>query len=116
MFWSNLRDNVVIKYINDTRWQHLLSPIVEVGFDDVFILKHETDIGFVKEKMGHRIALLGIVAPFDFSVRGELEEVYTATMYCLERIAPSGGMILSFDGSMSPRIRPENIDDFSIQH
>jgi uroporphyrinogen-III decarboxylase len=96
-------------YHNDTPCPHLLEPLVESGFD-VFNFSHKTDIAEVKEKMGHRVALLGNVAPLDLGVRGSPEEVYTAATDCLEKAAPGGGMILSFGGGVSPGTRPENID------
>ena len=96
-------------YHNDTPCPRLLESLVEAGFD-VFNFSHETDITFVKEKMGHRVALLGNVAPLDLGVRGTPEEVYVAATDCLEKAAPGGGMILSFGGGVSPGTKPENID------
>jgi len=96
-------------YHNDTPCPHLLEPLSEAGFE-VFNFSHETDIALVKAKMGHRVALMGNVAPLDLGVRGTPEQVYTAAMNCLEKAAPDGGMILSFGGGVSPETQPENID------
>ena len=96
-------------YHNDTPCPRLLEPLAGAGFD-VFNFSHETDITFVKEKMGHRVALMGNVAPLDLGVRGTPEEVYAIAMDCLEKAAPGGGMILSFGGGISPETKPENID------
>ena len=96
-------------YHNDTPCPKLLEPLAEAGFD-VFNFSHKTDIAEVKEKMGHRVALLGNVAPLDLGVRGTPEEVYAAAMDCLTKAAPGGGMILSFGGGVSPGTKPENID------
>ena len=83
--------------------------LAEAGFD-VFNFSHKTDIAEVKAKMGHRVALLGNVAPLDLGVRGTPDEVYTAALKCLEKAASGGGLILSFGGGVSPGTRPENID------
>ena len=96
-------------YHNDTPCPKLLEPLVEAGFD-VFNFSHEIDIAEVKEKMGHRVALMGNVAPLDLGVRGNPAEVYAAAMDCLDKAAPGGGMILSFGGGVSPGTKPENID------
>jgi uroporphyrinogen-III decarboxylase len=102
-------DGLIRIYHNDTPCPRLLEPLAETGFD-VFNFSHKTDIAEVKAKMGHRVALLGNVAPLDLGVRGTPDEVYTAAMNCLEKAAPGGGMILSFGGGVSPGTRPENID------
>ena len=69
-----------------------------------------SDIAFVKEKMGHRVALMGNVAPLDLGVRGTPDEVYNTAIDCPGKAAPGGGMILSFGGGVSPGTLPENID------
>ena len=102
-------DGLVRIYHNDTPCPRLLESLAEAGFE-VFNFSHEMDISLVKEKMGHRVALLGNVAPLDLGVRGTPEEVYTAGLNCLEKAAPGGGMILSFGGGVSPGTPPENID------
>jgi uroporphyrinogen decarboxylase len=102
-------DGLIRIYHNDTPCPKLLEPLSEAGFD-VFNFSHKTDIAEVKEKMGHRVALLGNVAPLDLGVRGTPEENYAAAMDCLEKAAPGGGMILSFGGGVSPGTKPENID------
>ena len=102
-------DGLVRIYHNDTPCKHLLAPLAEAGFD-VFNFSHEVDIAEVKAKMGHRVALLGSVAPLDLGVRGTPEEVYAAAKACLDKAAPGGGVILSFGGGVSPGTKPENID------
>lgn len=96
-------------YHNDTPCQHLLESLSQAGFD-VFNFSHETDLALVKQKMGHRVALMGNVAPLGLGVRGTPEQVYSAATDCLDKGAPGGGMILSFGGGISPGVLPENID------
>jgi uroporphyrinogen decarboxylase len=94
---------------NDTPCPRLLEHLSQAGFDG-FNFSHQTDIAMVKSELGHRVALMGNVAPLDLGVRGNPDEVYHAALDCLEKAAPGGGMILSFGGGVSPGTRPENID------
>ena len=96
-------------YHNDTPCPHLLKSLAEANFD-VFNFSHEMDIGEVKAKMGHRVAVMGNVPPLDVGVRGTPAEVARWARGCLEKVAPGGGMILSFGGGVSPGTPPENID------
>lgn len=96
-------------YHNDTPCPHLHGPLAEANFD-VFNFSHTADIAEVKAKMGHRVALMGNVAPLDLGARGTPEEVEAAALACLDKAAPGGGMILSFGGGVSPDTPAENID------
>jgi uroporphyrinogen-III decarboxylase len=102
-------DGLIKIYHNDTPCAHLHGAFAEAGFD-VFNFTHKVDIGEVKREMGHRVALMGNVAPLDLGVRGTPEEVEKAALACLEKAAPGGGMILSFGGGVSPETPAENID------
>lgn len=102
-------DGLIRIYHNDTPCDHLHGALAEAGFD-VFNFSHKADIGEVKRKMGHRVALMGNVAPLDLGVRGTAEEVEQAAYACLDKAAPGGGMILSFGGGVSPQTPVENID------
>ncbi len=96
-------------YHNDTPCAHLHAVLAEANFD-VFNFSHKADIGEVKASMGHRVALMGNVAPLDLGMRGTPEAVEQAVLACLDKAAPGGGMILSFGGGVSPGTPPENID------
>ncbi|MBN1978486.1 MAG: uroporphyrinogen decarboxylase family protein [Anaerolineae bacterium] len=102
-------DGLIRVYHNDTPCPHLLESFTEANFD-VFNFSHKTDIGEVKAKMGHRVALMGNVPPLDMGVRGTTEEVAQWARECLDKGAPGGGMILSFGGGVSPGTLAENID------
>jgi len=102
-------DGLVRVYHNDTPCPHLLESLAEANFD-VFNFSHEVDIGEVKAKMGHRVALMGNVPPLDVGVRGTPADVARWARECLDKGAPGGGMILSFGGGVSPGTPPENID------
>ena len=96
-------------YHNDTPCPHLLAGLAEANFD-VFNFSHEMDIAEVKSQVGHRLALMGNVAPLDLGVRGTPQEVADKAWECLEKGAPGGGMILSFGGGVSPGTPAENVD------
>ncbi len=102
-------DGLIRVYHNDTPCPHLLESLAEANFD-VFNFSHQVDIGEVKAKMGHRVALMGNVPPLDVGVRGTPAEVARWARECLEKAAPGGGMILSFGGGVSPGTPAENID------
>lgn len=96
-------------YHNDTPCSHLLESLVEANFD-VFNFSHEVDIEEVKEKMGHRVAMMGNVPPLDIGVNGTPDQVSTWAHTCLDKGAPGGGLILSFGGGVSPGTPAKNID------
>ncbi len=102
-------DGLIRIYHNDTPCPHLLESLAEADFD-VFNFSHEVDIGEVKAKMGHRVALMGNVPPLDVGVRGTPADVVRWARECLDKGAPGGGMILSFGGGVSPGTPVENID------
>jgi uroporphyrinogen-III decarboxylase len=102
-------DGLIRVYHNDTPCPHLLESLTEANFD-VFNFSHKVDIGQVKAKMGHRVALMGNVPPLDVGVRGTPEDVSQWAQECLQKGAPGGGMILSFGGGVSPGTPAENID------
>jgi len=96
-------------YHNDTPCSHLLDTLAEADFD-VLNFSHEMDIGEVKARMGHRVALMGNVPPLGIGVRGTPSDVTKSARTCLDKAAPGGGMILSFGGGVSPGTPAENID------
>jgi uroporphyrinogen decarboxylase len=102
-------DGLIKIYHNDTPCAHLHEDLANAGFD-VFNFTHKVDITEVKRQMGHRVALMGNVAPLDLGVRGTPQEVEQAALTCLDKAAPGGGMILSFGGGVSPETPAENID------
>lgn len=102
-------DGLICVYHNDTPCMHLVESLAEANFD-VFNFSHEMDVGEVKAKMGHRVALMGNVPPLGVGVREPSEVVERWALECLDKGAPGGGMILSFGGGVSPGTPPENID------
>jgi len=68
---------------NDTPCPHLLEGLAEANFD-VFNFSHEMDLGEVKAKMGHRVALMDNVPLLDVAVRGTPVDVAQWAQECLE--------------------------------
>ena len=102
-------DGLIRVYHNDTPCDHLHRALAEAHFD-VFNFSHKSDIAAVKAAMGHRVALMGNVAPLDLGVRGSPEEVEAAARACIDAAAAGGGFILSFGGGVSPGTPPEHIE------
>jgi uroporphyrinogen-III decarboxylase len=102
-------EGLIRVYHNDTPCPHLLESLAEANFD-VFNFSHEMDIGEVKAKMGHRVALMGNVPPLAVGVHGTPTDVKQWAKECLNKGAPGGGMILSFGGGVAPGTPAENID------
>jgi uroporphyrinogen-III decarboxylase len=102
-------EGLIRVYHNDTPCPHLLESLAEANFD-VFNFSHEMDIGEVKARMGHRVALMGNVPPLDVGVRGTPAGVTRWARECLAKGASGGGMILSFGGGVSPGTPVENVD------
>lgn len=102
-------EGLVRIYHNDTPCPHLYGLLAEANFD-VFNFSHTADIAETKAKMGHRVALMGNVAPLDLGARGTPQAVEEAATACLDKAAPGGGMILSFGGGVSPDTPAENMD------
>ena len=102
-------DGLIRVYHNDTPCPHLLESLGEANFD-VLNFSHEMDIGEVKARVGHRVALMGNVPPLDVGVRGTPGDVKRWARECLDKGSPGGGMILSFGGGVSPGTPPENVD------
>jgi uroporphyrinogen-III decarboxylase len=102
-------EDLIRVYHNDTPCPHLLESLAGANFD-VFNFSHEMDLGEVKARMGHRVALMGNVPPLEVGVRGTPAEVGRWARECLDKGAAGGGMILSFGGGVSPGTPAENID------
>ena len=68
------------------------------------------DLLETKQRIGHRIALLGNIPPLDVAVRQSPQVVYDYARNCLDRGAPGGGMILSVGGGISPGMPAASID------
>ena len=83
-------DGLVRIYHNDTPCAQLHTGLAGAGFD-VFNFSHTADIAAVKAAMGHRVALMGNVAPLDLGARGTPQQVEQAALECLDNSRPGRG-------------------------
>jgi uroporphyrinogen decarboxylase len=66
------------------------------------------DLGEVKAKYGHRVALKGNVDCAQLMTFGTPDEVFEATKDTLHKGMPGGGFILSSSNSIHSSVKPEN--------
>jgi uroporphyrinogen decarboxylase len=98
-----------IKHTDGNLWP-ILDMIVDSGIDclDPIDPVAGMDLGEVKAKYGHRIALKGNVDCADLMTFGTPEETAEATKAALRAGMPGGGFILSSSNSIHSGIKPEN--------
>ena len=94
-------------YHNDAEVDACLDHLPDAGFN-VLNWGKQKDIREVKQRVGHRMCLMGNVNPLEIAVRGTPEEVKKATFEVLEG-GGDRGMILSVGGGTSPGMPRENM-------
>jgi uroporphyrinogen decarboxylase len=99
----------VIKHTDGDIWP-IIDMIVDSGIDclDPIDILAGMDLGEVKEKFGHRIALKGNVDCVNTLTTGTTEEVIQETKEALLKGAPGGGYILSSSNSIHSGVNPQN--------
>ena len=100
---------MVIKHTDGNLWK-IMDLLVESGIDclDPIDPLAGMDLGEVKEKVGHRLALKGNVDCTHLLSFGEPEAVVEATKKALCQGMPGGGYILSSSNSIHASVKPEN--------
>ena len=98
-----------IKHTDGNVWK-ILDMIVDTGIDGLHPNEPMAgmDIGEVKEKYGHRVALLGNVDCSHVLPVGTEDEVAEAVKETIAKASPGGGHILSSSNSIHPGVKPEN--------
>lgn len=99
----------VIKHTDGKLWP-ILDMIIDSGIDclDPIDPQAGMDLGEVKAKYGHRVALKGNVDCAQLMTFGTPEEVVEATKEALRIGRPGGGYILSSSNSIHSAVKPEN--------
>lgn len=99
----------VIKHTDGNIWP-ILDMIVDSGIDclDPIDPQAGMDLGEVKARYGHRIALKGNVDCAQLMTFGTPAEVVDATKEALRIGMPGGGFILSSSNSIHSAVKPEN--------
>jgi len=100
---------LVIKH-SDGNLLPIMDLIIDSGIDclDPIDPLAGMDLGEVKEKYGHRVALKGNVDCAELMTFGTPEEVVEATKMALKQGMPGGGYILSSSNSIHSSVKPEN--------
>ena len=99
----------VIKHTDGNIWP-IMDMIIDSGIDclDPIDPMAGMDLGEVKAKYGHRIALKGNVDCAELMTFGTPDEVVEATKVALQQGMPGGGYILSSSNSIHSSVKPEN--------
>jgi uroporphyrinogen decarboxylase len=99
----------VIKHTDGNIWS-LMDMIIDSGIDclDPIDPQAGMDLGEVKTKVGHRVALKGNVDCAQLMTFGTPDEVVEATKAALDKGMPGGGFILSSSNSIHSAVKPEN--------
>jgi uroporphyrinogen decarboxylase len=99
----------VIKHTDGNLWP-IIDMIVDSGIDclDPIDPLAGMDLGEVKAKFGHRVALKGNVDCAHLMTYGSPDEVVEATKVALRQGMPGGGYILSSSNSIHSAVKPEN--------
>lgn len=98
-----------VKHTDGNLWQ-ILDMIVDTGIDGLHPNEPLAgmDIGQVKEKYGHRIAVVGNVDCSMLLPLGTEEEVIEAVKETIAKASVGGGHILSSSNSIHPGVKPSN--------
>lgn len=99
----------VIKHTDGNIWP-IMDMIIDSGIDclDPIDPLGGMDLGEVKAKYGHRVALKGNVDCTQLLAFGSTDEVIEATKIALSVGMPGGGFILSSSNSIHSSVKPEN--------
>jgi len=98
-----------IKHSDGNLWK-ILDMIVDTGIDGLHPNEPMAgmDIREVKEKYGHRIAVVGNVDCSMLLPSGTEEQVIEAVKETIAKASVGGGHILSSSNSIHPAVKPEN--------
>lgn len=88
----------------------ILDMIVSTGIDGLNPLEPVAgmDIGLLKRKYGHKVALLGNIDCGELLCNASADEVRRVTRETIRLAAPGGGFCLSSSNSIHSSVRPEN--------
>lgn len=94
-------------YHNDANIEQCIEFLPDAGFD-VLNWGKQTELGWVRERVGNRLTLMGNVNPLEIGVRGTPDQVKSEALRILEA-AQGQGIILSMGGGVSPGMPEANI-------
>ena len=99
----------VIKHTDGNIWP-IMDMIIDLGIDclDPIDPQAGMDLGEVKTRYGHRVALKGNVDCAQLLTFGTPDQVIEATKDALRNGMPGGGFILSSSNSIHSAVKPDN--------
>jgi uroporphyrinogen decarboxylase len=99
----------VIKHSDGNLWP-ILDQIIDTGIDAINPIEPVAgmDIGDVKSKYGHRVAVVGNIDCSHVLSEASVEQVETAVIECIRKASPGGGHIISSSNSIHSAVKPEN--------
>ncbi len=98
-----------VKHTDGFLWP-IIDSIVDCGIDALDPIEPIAgmDIGKVKEKYGHRIALVGNVDCTEVLTHGSREDVVDAVKETIAKASVGGGHIMASSNSIHPGVTPDN--------
>ncbi len=98
-----------IKHTDGNLWP-IMDMIIDTGIDALDPLEPIAgiDIGEMKERYGHRIALAGNIDCTELLTRGTQEDVVEAVKETIAKAGVGGGYILASSNSIHPGVDPNN--------
>jgi len=99
----------VVKH-TDGNVMGIIEMLIDTGIDALNPLEPPAgmDIGLIKRKYGHRIAIVGNIDCGYLLSQAPVDEVRRVTRETIEVAAPGGGYMLSSSNSIHSSVRPEN--------
>ena len=98
--------NALKIYHNENNVTKVVDRLGEVGAD---IFQFGIDIGFARENLDGKIALMGNLLPTGAIFNGTPTDVFLESLACLEQMSGSHHYLLSTAGGMAPGTPKENI-------
>ncbi len=100
-----------IKHTDGNLWP-IMDMIIDTGIDALDPLEPiaDIDIGEMKERYGHRIALVGNIDCTELLTHGTQEDVVEAVKETITKAGVGGGYILASSNSIHPGVKPKNYE------
>lgn len=98
-FWKHTDGNIM----------KLIDSLVDAGIDGIDPIDPlgGMDLGLIKSRYGHRVAIKGNIDCADLLVNGTVEAVEAAVRHCIRVAGPGGGYACSSSNSIHSGVRPE---------
>jgi uroporphyrinogen decarboxylase len=90
----------LIVFHNDTKSNHILQAIKELGVD-VFNLGKTTNLELAAQVLGNEVSLMGNLDPLDLLIHGSENDIITEARKCFSQVKNSPRYILSAGGGLN---------------